>query len=281
MSESPSASAKVMTAERSIIKKYRPDIWRKFVDAIDEFDMVKDGDKIAVCISGGKDSMLMDKCFQELERRSPVKFGLEFLVMDPGYNAPNLALIKQNAADLQIPIKIFESGIFDIVFDIQQSPCYRCARMRRGALYAAAQAAGCNKIALGHHFDDVVETVLLSMIYGAEFKTMMPRLKSKNFENMELIRPMYYIRERHIIAWSRYNGLNFLQCACRFTEEQAADRPSPGGHKRLEMKHLVKQLESVYPNAPQNIYKSTHNVILDALISYYKKEQKHHFLDDY
>lgn len=269
-----------INAERSIIKTYRPKIWRKFVDAVDEYKMVSDGDKIGVCISGGKDSMLMAKCFQELQRRSPVKFELEFLVMDPSYKQENMDLIYSNAAALEIPIKVLKSGIYDIVFNIEQSPCYLCARMRRGFLYNAAKEAGCNKIALGHHFDDVVETVLLSMIYGAEYKTMMPRIKSKNFEGMELIRPMYYVRERDIIAWSKYNGLTFLQCACRFTERQGVC-DSPNGNKRREMKQLVKQLESVYSNAPMNIFRSTQNVTLDALISYSKKGTKHHFLDEF
>ena len=207
--------------EQSIRKKFRKTIWCKFTKAINEYDLVKEGDCIAVCISGGKDSMLMAKLFQELKLHNKFDFTVKFLVMDPGYNKVNRSLIEENAGKLNVPIEIFQSDIFDSVFNIEKSPCYICARMRRGHLYAFARELGCNKIALGHHYDDVIETILMGMLYGAQIQTMMPKLHSTNFEGMELIRPMYLIREDDIKAWRDYNGLTFLQCACKFTENCA------------------------------------------------------------
>ncbi|HEY8390457.1 MAG TPA: ATP-binding protein [Clostridia bacterium] len=266
--------------ERSIIKKYRTKIWRKFVNAIDEYKLVKENDKIAVCISGGKDSFLMAKCFQELQKRSTIKFEIVFLVMNPGYNPQNLQLIQDNAVVMNVPITIFPSDIFDIVAQVGGSPCYLCARMRRGFLYKTAQSLGCNKIALGHHMDDVIETILMSMFYGSEYKTMMPKLKSANFAGMELIRPMYMIREADIIAWARFNELQFLRCACRLTENCVLGDDGFGG-KRAEMKELIKRMEKINPNIGLNIFKSVHNVNLDTVIAYRQNGQKHSFLDNY
>ena len=264
--------------ERSIIKKYRSQIWRPFVQAIDKYRLISSGDKISVCISGGKDSFLMAKCFQELKKRSPVNFELEFLVMNPGYSPQNMESITQNARLLEIPIKVFESDIFEVVDQAGGSPCYLCARMRRGHLYKNAQNLGCNKIALAHHMDDAIETVLLSMFYGSEFKTMMPKLKSANFEGMELIRPMYMIREKYIKAWANYNGLEFLRCACKITQRHARHEESS---KRYEIKELIASLEKTNPNIVLNIFTSMHNVNLDAVIAYRKGGKKHSFLDDY
>ena len=266
--------------ERSINKKYRKTIWSKFVSGIKEYELIKEGDKIAVCISGGKDSMLMAKCMQKLQKYSDIKFETEYLVMDPGYNPANRQQIINNAKLLNIPIKIFDTQIFEIVENIEQTPCYLCARMRRGYLYRNAKELGCNKIALGHHFDDVIETVLMSMLYAAEIKTMMPKLHSTNFEGMELIRPMYKIHEEDIIAWKRYNDLNFIQCACRFTENCAIDE-NPGGSKRQEMKELIKKLRQANPYINVNIFKSIHNINLETVIGYRKGKEKHSFLDDY
>ena len=263
--------------ERSLIKKYRSKIWRKFVNAIDQYQLLKQGDKIAVCISGGKDSFLMAKCFQELQKRSTIKFELVFLVMNPGYNEKNLQLIQDNAITMDVPITIFQSDIFDVVDQAGGSPCYLCARMRRGYLYKNAKNLGCNKIALAHHMDDVVETILMSMFYGSEYKTMMPKLKSANFEGMELIRPMYMIREGDIIGWAKYNGLEFLRCACKMTEK--SDTEITG--KRAEMKALIKSLEKVNPHIALNIFTSAHNVNLDTVIAYRRHGQKHNFLDEY
>ena len=263
--------------ERSLIKKYRSKIWRKFVNAIDQYQLLKQGDKIAVCISGGKDSFLMAKCFQELQKRSTIKFELVFLVMNPGYNEKNLQLIQDNAITMDVPITIFQSDIFDVVDQAGGSPCYLCARMRRGYLYKNAKNLGCNKIALAHHMDDVVETILMSMFYGSEYKTMMPKLKSANFEGMELIRPMYMIREGDIIGWAKYNGLEFLRCACKMTEK--SDIEITG--KRAEMKALIKSLEKVNPHIALNIFTSAHNVNLDTVIAYRRHGEKHSFLDEY
>ena len=269
--------SKANLIERSIIKKYRTKIWRKFVNAIDQYQLLKENDKIAVCISGGKDSFLMAKCFQELQKRSNIKFELVFLVMNPGYNAQNLQLIKDNADILDIPVTIFDSDIFDVVDQVGGNPCYLCARMRRGYLYKNAQNLGCNKIALAHHMDDVIETILLSMFYGSEYKTMMPKLKSTNYSGMELIRPMYMIREANIIGWTRYNQLQFLRCACKLTEK--SDTEISG--KRAEMKALIKSLEKINPNIGLNIFISSHNVNLDTVISYRRHGEKHSFLDGY
>ena len=266
--------------ERSIIKKYRKSVWSKFISGIKEYELIQDGDKIAVCISGGKDSMLMAKCMQQLQKYSEIKFETEYLVMDPGYNPVNRQRIIDNAKLLNIPIKIFDTQIFEIVENIEQTPCYLCARMRRGYLYRNAKVLGCNKIALGHHFDDAIETVLMSMLYAAEIKTMMPKLHSTNFKGMELIRPMYKVREEDIIAWKKYNGLQFIQCACRFTENCAIDENS-GTSKRQEMKMLIKTLKQVNPYIDVNIFRSIHNINLETIIGYKKGNEKHSFLDDY
>ncbi len=271
---------KYQQIERSIITKYRKTIWKKFTSAISEFDMIRQNDKIAVCISGGKDSMLMAKCMQEIKKHGHTDFELEFIVMNPGYNEKNRLKIEENAKLLNIPIKMFETQIFDIVHSVTESPCYLCARMRRGNLYSYAKSLGCNKIALGHHFDDVCETVLMSMFYGCEFKTMMPKLHSTNFEGMELIRPLYFVNEDDIISWSEYNGLGFIRCACRFTEN-IANKENEGLSKRLEMKNLIKEMKKVNKNVDYNIYKSTCNVNLKTIIGYKKDGESHSFLDEY
>ena len=263
--------------ERSIIKKYRKEIWARFVKAVKEYKMVNENDKIAVCISGGKDSFLLAKCMQELQKHGDVNFELKFIVMDPGYQSKNKSLIIENAQNLDIPIHVFESKIFDIVDKVEESPCYLCARMRRGYLYHEAQKLGCNKIALGHHFDDVVETVLMSILYGSQFKTMMPKLHSTNFEGLELIRPMYYIKEKDIISWVNFNQLKFLNCACRFTEKSEYEDNS----KRKEIKQLIKDLKKKNENIDINIFRSTCNVNLQTIIGYHNGEEEHHFLDDY
>lgn len=264
--------------ERNIIKKYRKELWRPFIKAINEYELIKDGDHIAVCISGGKDSMLMAKLFQELKRHGKNNFEVEFMVMDPGYKPENLQLIKDNAEKLNIPIRIFESNIFEVVDHIEQNPCYLCARMRRGYLYRFAQSLGCNKIALGHHFDDVIETILMSMFYGSEIKTMMPKLHSDNYEGMELIRPMYLIKEASILRWRDFHQLHFLQCACRMT---ASIDEVGGGSKRVEMKKLIAEYRKIYPNVDINIFRSIHNINLDTIIGYKKDGIHHSFLDDY
>jgi tRNA(Ile)-lysidine synthase TilS/MesJ len=265
--------------ERSIIKKYRKTIWSKFISGIKEYNLIKDGDKIAVCISGGKDSMLMAKCMQQLQKYSEIKFETEYLVMDPGYNPENRQRIIDNAKLLNIPIKIFDTQIFNIVESIEQTPCYLCARMRRGYLYRNAKELGCNKIALGHHFDDAIETVLMSMFYAAEIKTMMPKLHSTNFEGMELIRPMYKIHEEDIISWRKHNGLQFIQCACRFTEHCSID--DEGTSKRAEMKNLIKKMKLINPHVDTNIFRSIHKVNLETIIGYRKGGVQHSFMDDY
>jgi len=264
--------------EKSIIKKYRKEIWIRFIEGIKEYRLIQEGDKIAVCISGGKDSMLMAKCMQQLQKYSEFPFELEYLVMDPGYNQINRQRIVDNAECLNIPIKIFETRIFDIVAASNGSPCFLCAKMRRGCLYKHAQELGCNKIALGHHFDDVIETILMSMLYGAEIKTMMPKLHSTNYNGMELIRPMYMVKEADILAWKRYNDLEFIQCACRFTENCELDN---GVSKRQEMKVLVKKFRQTNPNIDINIFRSVHNVNLETIIGYHSGSETHSFLDDY
>lgn len=270
--------------ESSIIKEYRKEIWRPFVKALNEYQMIEEGDTIAVCISGGKDSMLLAKCMQEILRHGRMEFGLHFLVMDPGYHPDNLNLIKENAALMEIPVKIVESDIFDVVVDVEESPCYLCARMRRGFLYAHAKELGCNKIALGHHFDDAIETILMSMLYGGQVNTMMPKLHSTNFEGMELIRPLYFVKERAILDWKKSNDLRFLQCACRFTEriarEQAMEEEVHSS-KRQEIKELIAKLREVNPGVESNIFKSVSNVNLDACIGYVSHGKRHHFLEDY
>lgn len=264
--------------ERSIIKKYRKEIWRPFIKAINEYQLIKDGDHIGICISGGKDSMLMAKLFQELKRHGQNNFEIEFIVMDPGYKEENLQLIKDNAQKLDIPIQIFKSDIFEIVDSVDENPCYLCARMRRGYLYRFAQSLGCNKIALGHHFDDAIETILMSMFYGSEIKTMMPKLHSDNFEGMELIRPLYLVKEAAIIRWRDYHHLKFLLCACRLTETITE---TGGGSKRNEMKRLIAAYRKIYPNVDINIFRSIHNINLDTVIGYKKDGIAHSFLDDY
>lgn len=272
---------KYLEIERSLITKYRKPIWRKFVKGIQEYDLIQEGDKIAVCISGGKDSMLMAKLLQELQRHGKYKFELVFLVMNPGYNELNKQTIINNAKLLNIPITMFETQIFDIVAEIDESPCYLCARMRRGYLYKHAQELGCNKIALGHHFNDVVETILMGMFYGGQVQTMMPKLHSKNFGGMELIRPMYLIEEEDIIHWKTYHELIFIQCACRFTENCTICDNGGGGSKRQEMKVLIKKLKKMNPNIDKNIFRSMHNVNLDTLIGYHTATEEYNFLDDY
>ncbi len=266
--------------ERSIIKKFRKPIWRKFTKGINEYDLIQDGDHIAVCISGGKDSMLMAKLLQELKRHGKNNFELTFLVMNPGYNEENWQIIQNNAKILGIPLTVFNTEIFDVVATIEENPCYLCARMRRGYLYNQAKQLGCNKIALGHHFDDVIETTLMGMLYSGKFETMLPKLHSQNFEGMELIRPMYLVKEEDIKAWRDYNDLHFIQCACRFTEMCS----SCGGEKkskRDEMKGLIRQFRATSDIIETNIFNSTKNVNLDMLIGYKKDGVKHHFLDTY
>lgn len=266
--------------EKSIRKKFHKTIWSRFVKAIKEYDLIQEGDKIAVCISGGKDSMLMAKLFQELQRHRGIPFEIKFLVMDPGYKEENRQLIESNAAQMNIPLDIFETNIFNAVVNIEKSPCYLCARMRRGHLYKNAQDLGCNKIALGHHFDDVIETILMGMLYGGQVQTMMPKLHSTNFAGMQLIRPLYLIREADILHWRDYNNLRFLQCACRFTEKAASEDLSATS-KRLEIKRLIQQLRATNPYIESNIFRSVENVTLDTVIAYKKKGVTHHFLDNY
>jgi tRNA(Ile)-lysidine synthase TilS/MesJ len=270
--------------ERSIIKKFRKSIWRPFIRALNDYDMIRPEDNIAVCISGGKDSFLLAKCMQEILRHGKMRFGLHFLVMDPGYHPDNRRLIEENACRMGIPVQIFDSDIFDVVVDIQGSPCYLCARMRRGWLYAKARELGCNKIALGHHFDDVIETILMSMLYGAQVNTMMPKLHSTNFPGMELIRPLYLVKEKDILEWKDFNRLRFLQCACRFTEQIAKEKAleeEVHSSKRQEIKELIRELEKVNPCVAKNIFRSVENVNLDACIGYVKGGKRFHFMESY
>ncbi len=268
--------------ELSIRKKFHKQIFSKFAKAINEYQLLQPGDKVAVCISGGKDSMLMAKLFQELKRHNKFEFEVVFLVMDPGYNKENRSVIEKNAKMMNIPIKIFESEIFNAVYEIEKSPCYLCARMRRGYLYNEAKKLGCNKIALGHHYDDVIETILMGMLYGAQVQTMMPKLHSTNFEGMELIRPMYLIREDDIKKWRDYNDLHFIQCACRFTDTCTTCRQDGSSvSKRMEIKNLIRQLKEVNPFIESNIFRSVQNVNLSTIIAYKKDGVTHHFLDDY
>ncbi len=273
---------KYIEIERSIIKKYRKEIWKRFIAGINEYEMIKPGDRVAVCISGGKDSMLLAKCIQHLQKHSDFPFEAKYLVLDPGYSDENRQQIIDNAKSLNIPIEIFQANIFGYVVDVKESPCYLCARMRRGHLYKNAQLLGCNKIALGHHFDDVIETILLSMIYGAEIKTMMPKLHSTNFDGMELIRPLYMVREADIKAWVRYNNLKFLECACKFTEaSENSQSDKELLSKRKEMKELISSFRKINSNIEMNIFRSVHNVNLETVIGYHKGENKYNFLDDY
>lgn len=268
--------------EQSLRKKFKKSIWSKFTKAVRDYELVQEGDRIAVCISGGKDSMLMAKLFQELQRHHKVEFELVFLVMDPGYSAANRQIIENNAKKLGIPITIFESDIFDAVFEIEKSPCYLCARMRRGHLYHQAKQLGCNKIALGHHYDDVIETILMGMLYGAQMQTMMPKLHSTNFEGMELIRPLYLVREDDIKKWRDYNNLYFLQCACKFTETCSSCQDNgQNNSKRLEVKNLIREMKKTNPYVEGNIFKSVENVNLSTIIAYKTDGVKHHFLETY
>ena len=281
MADHNAAEQRTKDIERSIIKKFRKPIWRRFTKAIREYELVQDGDKIAVCISGGKDSMLMAKLFQELSRHGKKNFEVVFLVMNPGYNEINDQTIKDNAKILNVPITVFESDIFNIVAAEEQSPCYLCARMRRGYLYSKAKELGCNKIALGHHYDDVIETILMGMLYGAQVQTMMPKLHSTNFEGMELIRPLYLIREADIIHWANYNDLHFIQCACRFTEHCASCGGTEKGSKRAEIKELIHELAKKDPVIEYNIFRSVENVNLNTVIGYKQDGVRHNFLDTY
>lgn len=268
--------------EKSIRKKFHKVLFSRFAKAINEYDMIQENDKIAVCISGGKDSMLMAKLFQELKRHNKFPFELVFLVMDPGYSEANRKIIENNAKLMDIPITIFESQIFDAVYDIEDSPCYLCARMRRGYLYSHAKELGCNKIALGHHYDDVIETILMGMLYGAQMQTMMPKLHSTNFEGMQLIRPLYLVREDDIKKWRDYNHLYFLQCACKFTETCSSCQDNgQNNSKRLEVKNLIREMKKTNPYVEGNIFKSVENVNLSTVIAYKKDGVKHHFLETY
>ena len=266
------------TIEKSIIKKFKKTIWSKFTKSCREYELINDNDKIMVCISGGKDSVLLAKCLEHIQKYGTKKFEIEYVVMNPGYSEKNYELILHNAKILNIPIKIYDSNIFNVVTKINEgSPCYLCARMRRGFLYAKAKELGCNKIALGHHYDDVIETILLNLLYSGEIKTMMPKLHSQNFENMELIRPLYLVREEAIIKWKNYNSLEFLDCACLFTEKNREENTS----KRLEMKNLIKSFKAVDENIEKNIFRSVENINLDAIIAYKVNGNKHNFMDDY
>lgn len=269
------------SVERSIIKTYRNDIWNPFVEACKNYQLVNSGDKIAVCISGGKDSVLLAMCLKHLQRYSDVPFELKFICMDPGYNEINRKMIEFNCDRLEIPVKIFESNIFDVTTKVGGSPCYLCARMRRGHLYAKAKELGCNKIALGHHLSDVIETTLMGMFYGAQLQAMLPKLKSTNFEGMELIRPLYCVNERSILKWKDYNGLEFIQCACRFVDEYSHSEDGIGASKRREIKALIEELRKTNPDIEHNIFKSIHNVKLDTFIAYKQKGIEHSFLDDF
>ena len=265
--------------ERSIIKKYRKQLWTPFVVAVKRYELIQAGDKIAVCISGGKDSMLMAKLMQELQRHSEVPYELEFLVMDPGYNTRNRQKIESNAALMNIPITVFETNIFDVANQAEKNPCYLCARMRRGHLYKKAQQLGCNKIALGHHFNDVIETTVMSMFYGSQLQAMPPKLHSTNFPGMTLIRPLYCIREEDILAWCRYNNLDGIQCACRFTENMTVSACGSSSSKRQETKLLLRQLRQTNPNIENSIFRSIHAVALDTMPGFKSEGQEHSFLE--
>lgn len=266
--------------EKSIQKKFSKSIWSKFTAAIQEYELLKQGDRVAVCISGGKDSMLMAKLFQELKRHNKYPFDVEYIVMDPGYNEHNRRLIEDNAGMLGVPIKIFETDIFSSVFNVEKNPCYLCARMRRGHLYKMAQSLGCNKIALGHHYDDVIETVLMGMLYGGQVQTMMPKLHSTNYPGMELIRPMYLVREKDIKHWCSYNNLHFIQCACKFTE-QCSTQHRESSSKRKEIKALIQTLKQTNPQVESNIFHSVENVNIDTVISFKQGSEHHSFLENY
>ena len=273
---------KTSEIEKSIRKKFHKTLFSPFARACKQYELIQEGDHICVCISGGKDSMLMAKLFQEIQRHRKVNFELTFLVMDPGYSQVNRRLIESNAKLMGIPIVIYESDIFDAVDTVDKNPCYLCARMRRGHLYSKAKELGCNKIALGHHYDDVIETILMGMLYGAQIQTMMPKLHSTNFDGMELIRPLYLVRQDDIIAWQRYNGLHFLQCACHFTETcDSCSVDGTSASKRLETRNLIAELKKVNPYVESNIFKSVENVNLATVIAYKQDGVRHHFLDEY
>lgn len=269
------------TVERSIIKTYRKDIWNPFVEACKNYELVQEGDRIAVCISGGKDSVLLAMCMKHLQKISDVSFELKFICMDPGYNDVNRKQIEHNCKALEIPVDIFESNIFEVTENVGGSPCYLCARMRRGHLYAKAQELGCNKIALGHHLSDVIETTLMGMFYGSQLQAMLPKLKSTNFKGMELIRPLYCVNESAILKWRDYNNLTFIQCACRFVDEYSNSEDGIGESKRQEIKALIKDLKKINPDIEHNIFKSIHNVKLDTFISYKLKGVEYSFLKDF
>ena len=264
--------------ERSINKKFRKELWTPFMLAVRRYELIKPGDRIAVCISGGKDSMLLAKLMQELRRHTEVPFELKFLVMDPGYNPANRRRIEENAALLRVPVTIFESNIFSVADETDRNPCYLCARMRRGHLYSKAKELGCNKIALGHHFNDVIETTVMAMFYGAQLQAMLPKLHSDNFEGMELIRPLYCVHEDDIIAWARYNHLEFIRCACRLTERAAVDT---GASKRQEIKALIRALKRDNPDIEKSIFNSIHAVCLDTMPGWKTGGEQHSFLDNY
>lgn len=270
---------KYVEIEKSIIKKFRKDIWSKFIKAISDYELIKENDNIMVCISGGKDSFLLAKCIQELIKHGKFPFTAHYVVMDPGYNKVNRQLIEKNAKLLNVPIEIFETNIFDVTAKVEGNPCYLCARMRRGYLYSKAKELGCNKIALGHHFDDVIETTLLSMFYGSEIKTMMPKLHSDNFEGLELIRPLYLIKESAVLAWKKYNELTFINCACRFTENCSI--VDDGTSKRNEMKNLVNNLRKINPSIDNNIFTSMNNINLNCVLGTKKDGKYTSFLDNY
>lgn len=280
MSE-PQEQSRAKDVEQSLRKKFKKTIWSKFAKAINTYELVRPGDVIAVCISGGKDSMLMAKCFQELKLHNKFNFEVKFLVMDPGYSPVNRKVIEENARNLNIPITIFESDIFDSVYHVEKSPCYLCARMRRGHLYHFAQELGCNKIALGHHYDDVIETILMGMLYGAQIQTMMPKFHSTNFEGMELIRPLYLVREEDIKAWRDYNELHFIHCACKFTDTCSTCNNEENRSKRIEIKELIRTLKQSNPYVEGNIFKSVENVNLDTVVAYKQNGEKHIFLEGY
>ena len=267
--------------ERSILTTYRKELWKPFILAVKRYELIQEGDRIAVCISGGKDSMLLAKLMQELQRHSKVHFEMAFLVMDPGYNERNRRKIEQNAALLNVPIQIFETDVFNVANSSEHNPCYLCARMRRGYLYSKAQELGCNKIALGHHYDDVIETILMGMLYSGQLQTMMPKLHSRNFPGMELIRPLYFIREDDIKAWRDYNGLHFIQCACKFTDTCTTCTNNETKSKRMEVKNLIREMKKTNPGVEAHIFRSMENVSLDAVIAYKTKGRKIHFLDNY
>ncbi len=269
------------TAERSLIKTYRKSLWNPFIAGVKRYELVSPGDRIAVCVSGGKDSFILAKLMQELRKHTDRPFELEFLAMDPGYNPANRALLEENAGRLGIPLTIFESGIFDVTVQVDKNPCYLCARMRRGCLYARAKELGCNKIALGHHFSDVIETTLLGLFYGAQLQAMPPKLRSKNFPGMELIRPLYCVHEDAVVNWRNYNGLRFLQCACRFTENRDNSRDGVGESKRQEVKLLLRELKKTNPNIEKCIFRAIHGVQLDTFPGFKYRGTAHTFTDIY